>query len=76
MKLQYISNSKGKTTGVYIPIEEWNELKEKFSGIDQEEIEILEWQKQEVLKRLRDYESTPEQSIRFEDALDDIENEF
>lgn len=76
MKLQYISDSKGKTTGVYIPIEEWNEFKEKYGKIEQEEIEIPEWQKQEVLKRLKDYENNPEQAISFEDAIDDIESEF
>jgi len=76
MKLQFISDSEGKTTGVYIPIEEWNELKKKYSGIEQEVIEIPDWQKHEVLKRLKEYESNPDQTIRLEDALDDIENEF
>ena len=30
MHLQYISDSTGKTTGVFIPIEEWEGLKNKF----------------------------------------------
>jgi hypothetical protein len=37
MNLQYISDSTGKTTGVFIPISEWNELKAKYKGIDQEQ---------------------------------------
>lgn len=76
MKLQYISDSKGKTTGVYIPIEEWREFKKKYGDIEPEEIEIPEWQKQEVLKRLKDYENNPEQAVPFEDALKEIENDF
>jgi hypothetical protein len=31
MSLQYISDSKGKTSGVYIPIQEWNRLKKKYT---------------------------------------------
>jgi hypothetical protein len=27
MNVQYISDNTGKTTGVFIPISEWNELK-------------------------------------------------
>jgi hypothetical protein len=31
MSLQYISDNKGKTSGVYIPIQEWNRLKRKYT---------------------------------------------
>lgn len=34
MSLQYISDSSGKTTGVFIPISEWNELKNRFQEIE------------------------------------------
>jgi hypothetical protein len=33
MNLQYISDNKGKTTGVFIPIEEWEALKSKYKGL-------------------------------------------
>ena len=48
MNLQYISDSKGQTTGVFIPIEEWNELKSKFTGIEIDEIDIPYWHKETV----------------------------
>lgn len=32
MKLQVIQDSKGKPTGVYIPINEWKELKKQYKG--------------------------------------------
>jgi len=38
--------------GVFIPIAEWNELKAKYKGIDQEQIDIPNWQIQEVRDRL------------------------
>jgi hypothetical protein len=40
MNLQYISDSKGQTAGVFIPIKEWNELKNKYKGIEFEEIDF------------------------------------
>ena len=76
MNLQYISDSTGKTTGVFIPISEWNELKNKYKGIDQEQIDIPEWQMDEVRKRLADYKENPEQAMNFDAAMDEIENDL
>ena len=73
MNLQYISDSTGKTTGVFIPIYEWNELISKYKGIEQEQIEIPAWQMDEVRKRLQDYRNDPEQALDFDIAMDDIE---
>ncbi len=73
MNLQYISDSTGKTTGVFIPISEWNELKAKYKGIDQEQINIPDWQKDEVRKRLNNYEKNPGQALDFDSTMDDIE---
>ena len=38
MNLQYISDNRGKTTGVFIPIQEWEGLKTKFKGLEEEEL--------------------------------------
>ena len=76
MNLQYISDSTGKTTGVFIPISEWNELKAKYKGIDQEQIDIPAWQMQEVRKRLDDYNNNPKQALDFNTAMDDIEKDL
>ncbi len=76
MNLQYISDSKGRTTGVFIPINEWNDLKNKYKNIEQEGINIPEWHKDLVLKRLKDYEQNPDSAMDFDSAMDDIENEL
>jgi hypothetical protein len=76
MNLQFISDSTGKTTGVFIPIQEWNELKMKFKGIEQEEIDIPGWHINLVRKRLKDYENDPKNGIDFDLALDDIESDL
>ena len=74
MNLQFISDSTGKTTGVYIPIEEWNELKNKFKEIELEEFDVPEWHKNIVRQRLNDYKKHPEQVIDFDTAMDDIDD--
>ena len=76
MNLQYISDSTGQTTGVFIPITDWNELKRKFSGIEQQEVEIPDWQMNEVRKRLEDYKQNPEQEMDFDTAMEDIEKQL
>lgn len=74
MNLQYISDSKGKTTGVFIPIAEWNKLKSKYADI--ERVDTLDWQVDEVRKRLDDYKSEAEQALDFDTTIDDIENDL
>jgi len=51
MNLHYISDNKGKTTGVFIPIQEWEGLKSKFKGL--EELELGEQSKEDVLQGLQ-----------------------
>ncbi len=53
MSLQYISDNEGRTTGVFIPIQEWNELKSKFKDLGEENIHIPEWQINETERRLK-----------------------
>ncbi len=74
MNLQYISDSKGQTTGVFIPINEWNDLKNKYKDIEQ--IDIPNWQMEEVRKRLDNYKNNPEQALDFDTAMDDIEKDL
>ena len=76
MNLQYISDSKGQTTGVFIPINEWNDLKSKYKDIEQEEISVPEWHKDLVLKRLEDYKNNPDSALDFDSAIDDIEKKL
>jgi hypothetical protein len=76
MNLQYISDSKGQTTGVFIPINEWNDLKNKYKDIELEEISIPDWHKDLVLNRLEDYKQNPDSAMDFDSAMDDIEREL
>jgi hypothetical protein len=76
MNLQYITDSNGQTTGVFIPIQEWNDLKSKFRDIDQEGSNVPEWHKGIVRKRMELYKNDPSQAVNFDEAMDDIEKDL
>jgi hypothetical protein len=73
MNLQYISDSKGRTTGVFIPIQEWEDLKARYKGLEEEEVDVPDWHKDLVRKRLDQYRKDPDAAMDFDSAMDDIE---
>ena len=52
MRVQVIQDSKGKATGVYIPINEWKELKKQYGGL--EALEYEEPTKEQILQELKE----------------------
>lgn len=76
MNLQYISDGEGETTGVFIPIKEWNKLRKKFKGIEQEVVDIPGWHKDLVRERLAGYKKNPGSALDFDDSMDDIEKQL
>ena len=79
MNLQYISDSKGKTTGVFIPINDWKSLKSKYKEIEQQEQEqfvIPEWHKEIVRERLEDYKKNPGNSLNWDVVQKEIEKKY
>ena len=77
MNLQFIHDTKGNTTGVFIPIEEWQVLKAKYADLQIDEIEnnfeLSSWQKEIIDVRLNDYYNDPNDVGDFDKLLDDIE---
>ncbi|MEI7422764.1 MAG: hypothetical protein WCK18_11750 [Prolixibacteraceae bacterium] len=77
MTLQFIRDNKGNTTGVFIPIEEWQTLKIKYSDLQNEEatnlIELASWQKQIIEDRLTDYYQNSEDISDFSNTIGEIE---
>jgi len=76
MNLQYISDSNGQTTGVFIPINEWNQLKDKYKDIDKGEINIPSWHIDIVRERMGEYAKNPDTAVNFGEAMDNIEREL
>lgn len=77
MTLQFIHDNRGNTTGVFIPIEEWQLLKTKYTDLQIEEVEniveLSHWQKQIIDERLSDYYKTPTNVTDFDKTIDEIE---
>lgn len=76
MNLQYITDANGQTTGVFIPIDEWNDLKTRFKDIDEQSLEIPEWHKEIVRRRIELIDNTPEGLLDFDSTIDDIEKDL
>jgi hypothetical protein len=79
MNLHYISDNKGKTTGVFIPINDWEYLKNKYKEIEQEEketFEVPEWHKEIVRQRLKDYRENPDNVLDWEEVEKEIEKKY
>lgn len=63
MNLQFISDNKGLTAGVFIPIGDWKKLTQKYNGLNNE-FDIPEWHKEIVRDRIKN--SKPEDYIPWE----------
>lgn len=72
MSLQYIIDSDGQTTGVFIPIQQWNQLKDKYP-LEQQDAEVPKWHQEIVRQRMEDYQNHPAEAVDFEKAMDEIE---
>ncbi len=73
MALQYINDSNGKPTGVFIPIKDWKKLTKKYSELELEDlsanIELQDWQKKIIDERLSDYKNNPQNTISFSELM-------
>ena len=80
MTLQFIHDNNGNTTGVYIPIEDWQTLKVKYKELEREELksgeELLSWQKEVIDVRLNEYYNNPTNVSDFGRSLDDLEKDL
>lgn len=76
MTLQFIHDNRGNTTGVFIPIEEWQDLKEKYTDLQKEEYqnttELASWQKDILDERLDDYYKNPTDVVDFDTTIANI----
>ncbi len=76
MTLQFIPDNRGNTTGVFIPIEEWQDLKTKYTDLQNEEvqnsIELTSWQKEILDERLDDYYKNPNDVVDFDTTIANI----
>ncbi|MDR2834430.1 MAG: addiction module protein [Streptococcaceae bacterium] len=79
MNLQYIHDNKGNATGVFIPIEEWQSLKQKYNGLQDDELQnfdIPEWHKKILDERLEDYRKNIHNSMDFDTMMRGIRKKY
>ena len=67
MGLQYLSDSKEATTGVFIPIQEWNKLKKEYN-LPKDNFNLSPAHKEELNKRIDHYLQNPEELLNREDV--------
>lgn len=68
MKTQVIENSNGTAAGVFIPQEDWNNLKRQFPNLEKVNAKIPKWQKELLDERLK--------SMKKKDQLKPIDSLF
>jgi len=61
----------GNTTAVVIPIDEWNRITEKYSGLE----ELPQWQKSIIDQRLDFVKKHPDQLIPLEDFINQLDTD-
>lgn len=68
MKTQIIEDHKGLPTGVFIPIEDWENIKKHYPNIEKVGQDLVQWQKDILDIRLKD--------VNNPDKLEPIEELF
>jgi hypothetical protein len=59
MKLQVIHDSKGQSTGVFIPIEDWTMIKNQYPDIEITVEDLPQWEKDLIDSRLEAIAENP-----------------
>lgn len=76
MPLQYIHDTKGKATGVFIPIAEWKKFEKNYINLQLEEskpdFELQDWQKEIINERMANYEENPNDTISFNELMNRV----
>jgi len=68
MKPQVIKDSDGHDTGVFIPIQNWNKIKDNYPDIESADEDLPEWEKYIIDQRLDAIARNPER-IKSDDGL-------
>ena len=69
MAIQLLTDDNGLTTGVFIPMNDWKQMKGKYQ-IKEEERMISEAQFAELQVRIDDYEKNPDQVTDWDEVRD------
>lgn len=76
MRTQIIQDHNGLPTGVFIPIEDWENIKMKYPDIDKINQDIPQWQKDILDKRLDDYKNNSDKFRPIEELFDVLDQDI
>ena len=78
MRTQVIQDFNGLPTGVFIPIQDWENLKKQYPNIEQLDFnnDIPQWHKDILDNRLQDYLENPNDVMDFDTFCDGLEKEL
>lgn len=76
MRTQIIQDHNGLPTGVFIPIEDWENIKMKYPDIDKINQDIPQWQKDLLDKRLDDYKNNPDKFKPIDELFDALDQDI
>lgn len=71
MTPQYTYDSNGNPVGVFIPINDWNQITSKYSDIE----DLSQWERQVVDQRLNFIKEHPDQLISIEDFIAELDKD-
>ena len=76
MKLQVLKDNFGNQTGVYVPMEDWNLIKNNYPDIENLENELPQWEKELIDNRLEAIAKNPERLKPIEGLFEELKRKI
>ena len=76
MKLQVLIDNLGNQTGVYVPMEDWNLIKNNYPDIETLEQELPQWEKDLIDERLEAIAKNPERLQPIENLFEELKRKI
>lgn len=75
MRTQIIQDHNGLPMGVFIPIEEWENMKRKYPDIEKNNDDLPQWQKDVLDKRLDSYQNNLDDVLPIETLFEILDQD-
>jgi hypothetical protein len=69
MNLQILQDNFGNQTGVFVPIADWDLIKNNYPDIENLENDLPQWEKNLIDQRLDNYKKNPQNIKPFDELL-------
>lgn len=75
MGLQYINDDRGRATGVFIPIQAWEDLKETYKLPEEVRPTLSTAQEQVLQQRIEAYLAAPDETLAWKEVRHQLEGQ-